>query len=48
MDESVLFGIQDPFQIDMHRPLLEEDDGAEVQSPRARGNVAESAKLAHF
>jgi len=49
MDESALFDIQDPFLLDTHRPLLEEDGGAEVQPTRVScGNAADSARLAHF
>lgn len=49
MDENVLSDIQVPFQIDMHRPLRGEDDGAEVRTSRVScGNVADSAMLAHF
>jgi hypothetical protein len=32
VDENVLFDTRDPFQLDMHRPLLGEGAGAEVRS----------------
>jgi hypothetical protein len=48
-DENVLFGTQDPFQIDMHRPPLEVEDEAEVQSTRVPyRNVVESASWAYY
>jgi len=48
-DENVRFDIQGPFQLDKHRLLLGEDDGAEVRSTRVSSeNAADSVRLAHF
>jgi hypothetical protein len=49
VDESVLFGIQVPFQLGMHRPLSEEDGEAEVRSHlMSCENGADSVRSAHF